>query len=189
MPAPVTKDGKKAGAGSGLPLDWVDLLSGPAFVATMLWEYRALKDRPHRRLGDMDHLTRAELSDPSLPPDPLVPVGYERRDTAASLTMLAGNVAVNLAYAGVLAKANGWLFRHRVADVGRRRWSFAAAMVAWDFLYYWSHRWQHEHRIFWGRGSCGRAARGTRAIARRIAPSGRRCSSSCGSRRRGTSPR
>ena len=34
---------------------------------------------------------------PELPPDPLVPVGYERDDTKASLTMLAGNVAVNLA--------------------------------------------------------------------------------------------
>ncbi len=133
-----------------LPLDTVDLLSGPAFVVTMLAEARALRNAPERREpGDLDHWTREELSDPSLPPDPLIPVGYEKRDTRASLTMLAGNVAVNLALAGVYGRINSWLFGKRVADLGARRGAFLTSMLMWDFLYYWDHRWQHEKRIFW----------------------------------------
>ena len=97
---------------SKLPLDTVDLLSGPAFVITMLAEARALRKAPQlREFGDLDDWSLEELSDPSLPADPLIPVGYERRDTRASLTMLAGNVAVNLALAGVYGRINSWLIR------------------------------------------------------------------------------
>jgi sterol desaturase/sphingolipid hydroxylase (fatty acid hydroxylase superfamily) len=135
---------------TSLPLDKVDLVSGPVFIVTMLAEARALKRRPVlREMGDLDDWTKEELADARKPGDELVPVGYESRDTAASLAMLVGNVTVNIAYAGLLAKANQFLFRHRVVSLGKRRGSFLAAMVIWDFLYYWDHRWQHEKRIFW----------------------------------------
>lgn len=135
---------------TSLPLDKVDLVSGPVFIITMLAEARALRRRPVlREMGDLDGWSKEQLGDPSEPGDELIPVGYEARDTAASLAMLVGNVAVNVAYAGALTKANQFLFRHRVADIGKRRGSFLAAMVLWDFLYYWDHRWQHEKRIFW----------------------------------------
>ncbi len=131
-------------------LDAIDLASAPIFVITMLAEARALRGRPElRELGDLDDATREELSDPSPRADPLVPVGYERRDTTASLAMLAGNVAVNLAAAVALNKVHRFLYRNRVADVGGRRGSFLKAMLAWDFLYYWNHRFMHDHRIFW----------------------------------------
>jgi len=133
-----------------LPVGKVDLLSIPLFAITMAAEARTLGARSElRRPGDLDGWTREELSDPSPPADPLIPVGYESRDTIASLAMLAGNVAVNLAFAGVLNKANRALFGKRVANLGARRGGFLAAMLAWDFLYYWDHRWQHERRIFW----------------------------------------
>ena len=132
-----------------LPIDKVDLVSGPVFVLTMLAEARALRHRPLREPGDLDDWTPEQLADPSLPADELVPVGYERRDTAASLSMLVGNVAVTVAYYGALSRVSRFLFRHRVADLGRRKGSFVVAMVMWDFLYYWSHRWQHEKRILW----------------------------------------
>ena len=132
-----------------LPLDTVDLISGPAFVVTMLAEARSLRGRTQREMGDLDSWTREELSDPSLPPDELIPVGYEPRDTRASLTMLVGNVTVNLALAGVLGKVNSWIFGKRIANLGAKRGAFLMSMVAWDFLYYWDHRWQHEKRIFW----------------------------------------
>jgi sterol desaturase/sphingolipid hydroxylase (fatty acid hydroxylase superfamily) len=132
-----------------LPIDKVDLVSVPIFAVTMLAEARALKHRQLREPGDLDEWTPAQLSDPSLPPDELIPVGYEKRDTTASLAMLAGNVAVNLAYYGALSRVNKFLFRHRITDLGRRKGSFVVSMVMWDFLYYWSHRWQHEKRILW----------------------------------------
>ena len=131
------------------PIDTIDLLSLPVFVGTMVWEYRVLARRDVREFGDLDHATPDELSDPRLPPDPLVPVGYERRDTAASLAMLAGNVAVNLAIAGAVGAMGRWFFKRRVIDLGATKWSLPAAMVLWDFLYYWDHRWMHEVRLFW----------------------------------------
>jgi len=133
-----------------LPVDKTDLVSLPLFVATMLAEAAVLRGRPElRTAGDLDEWTPEQLSDPTLPADPLVPVGYERNDTRTSLTMLAGNIALNLSWAGLLGRASRGLFGRRVMNLGRAPGSFALAMVAWDFLYYWSHRWQHEKRIFW----------------------------------------
>ncbi len=133
-----------------LPIDKVDMASVPMFAATMLAEARALRNRPVlREMGDLDDWTTAQLSDPSLPPDELIPVGYKRNDTVASLTMLAGNIAVNLAIANALGKVASRLFGRRVITISGRRGSLLAAMVTWDFLYYWNHRWQHEKRIFW----------------------------------------
>ena len=76
----------------------------------MLWEARVLAKRELREEGDLDDATREELSDPSLPPDPLVPVGYEPRDTRASLTMLGGNIVVNLAMAGAVGAMSKFVF-------------------------------------------------------------------------------
>ncbi len=132
-----------------LPIDTVDLLSVPMFAGTILWERRVLARRELRQEGDLDLASAQELSDPSLPADPLVPVGYEARDTRASLTMLVGNVAVNLAMAGALAAIQRRLFGRRVTDIGATKWSLPVAMVAWDFLYYWDHRWMHEVRLLW----------------------------------------
>jgi sterol desaturase/sphingolipid hydroxylase (fatty acid hydroxylase superfamily) len=115
----------------------------------MFAEWWKLRGRDKRVLGDMYDATPEELSGTQLPADELVPLGYEKRDTTASLTMLLGNVAVDLALAGVYGKIDSKLFKHRVSNFGQRRGSFVAAMVLWDFLYYWDHRWQHEVRLFW----------------------------------------
>ncbi|MFV2039871.1 MAG: sterol desaturase family protein [Acidimicrobiales bacterium] len=135
---------------SSIPLDAIDLASGPVFAITMVAEAAAIRRRAQlRTLGDLDDVSRANLSDPRLPPDPLVPLGYERRDTAASLWMLAGNVAFSFATAAFLGRVQSRLFRHRVGNIGGRPGSMAAAMVLWDLLYYWNHRWMHEVRLLW----------------------------------------
>ena len=132
-----------------LPLDKIDLASGPIFIATMLWEAQVLKKRQQRDVGDLDHATLDELSDPSLPADPLVPIGYQRDDTRTSLLMLAGNVAVSLAFAGAYGTLTKKLYDKRRITFTNPKVSFAATFIAWDFLYYWSHRLQHERRLLW----------------------------------------
>jgi sterol desaturase/sphingolipid hydroxylase (fatty acid hydroxylase superfamily) len=132
-----------------LPIDVVDLLSLPTFIATMIWESRGLAKRELRDEGDLNDASREELCDPTLPADALVPVGYEPRDTKASLTMLGGNIVVNLALVGAVGVMNKFVFKRRVADIGATKWSLPVAMVTWDFLYYWDHRWMHEVRLFW----------------------------------------
>ena len=130
-------------------IDIVDKASVPLFVITMLAEHRSLKKANKRTLGDLYDADLETLSGTHLPPDPLVPLGYERRDTVASLSMLVGNVAFSFATAAAFSRFDRFLFRHRVSNVGSRRGSFVGAMVLWDFLYYWDHRWMHEVRLLW----------------------------------------
>jgi sterol desaturase/sphingolipid hydroxylase (fatty acid hydroxylase superfamily) len=132
-----------------LPIDALELAAAPIFVVSMLAEHAALRNRELRQFGDLDDATAEELSSPALPADPLVPVGYERRDTTASLSMLAGNVASNLLFAAVIGNVMQRVFGRRVANVSTHRGSWAIAMVMWDFLYYWDHRWMHQVRLFW----------------------------------------
>ncbi len=97
-----------------LPIDKTDMVTLPFFVATMLAEAKVLRERSElRELGDLDDWTPQQLSDTSPPPDPLIPVGYEPRDTKASLTMVAGNIALNLAWAGVVGRASRAIFGRR----------------------------------------------------------------------------
>lgn len=136
--------------GSGkLPLDKVDIASGPIFIATMLWEAKILRERNQREFGDLDSWTGEQLSDPTDPPDPLVPVGYDTTDTRASLLMLLGNVTVNALLAPVFAKTTNTLYERRFFTIKNPVASWVTAFIAWDFIYYWSHRWQHERRLLW----------------------------------------
>ncbi len=125
-------------------VDRVDLASLPYFAITMVAEGRALAKHTTREPGSL-----LEPSDPGTDPDPLIPVGFERRDTVASLAMLVGNIAVNTATRAPLARLGERLFRRRVFGLRSGPGSFIAALVVWDLLYYWSHRLQHEHRVLW----------------------------------------
>ncbi|MBK6694031.1 MAG: sterol desaturase family protein [Myxococcales bacterium] len=76
-------------------------------------------------------------------------VGYEVKDTWASLGMGIGSLvtvtAINL---GVFAMAT-WLWAHRLTDLGQGVLGWTVALVGWDFAYYWRHRLEHECRLFW----------------------------------------
>jgi sterol desaturase/sphingolipid hydroxylase (fatty acid hydroxylase superfamily) len=136
-------------------LDRVDKASVPIFIGTMLWEHAALKRRALRPLPAIDATDADVIDDPAskpgaLPADRLVPLGYERSDTTASLAMLAGNIAFTLGTASLIGKVYDKVFARRLLTITSRRTQYAAAMVAWDFLYYWDHRWMHEVRLLWG---------------------------------------
>lgn len=76
-------------------------------------------------------------------------VGYEAKDTAASLSMGVGNLAIGLAASAVLAPIERKVHDRRLIDVGRGPLGWAVALIGWDFLYYWNHRWGHEVRVMW----------------------------------------
>jgi len=77
-------------------------------------------------------------------------LGYDdRRDTAASLTMgILSTVAVLPVNALVFAVA-GLLFPFRLFDAGTGALGWALALVGWDLVYYWNHRFEHEIRVLW----------------------------------------
>jgi sterol desaturase/sphingolipid hydroxylase (fatty acid hydroxylase superfamily) len=135
-------------------LDVIDQASVPIFIVTMLAEAAVLKRRSKRGgatrvLGDLDGADLQTLSGLQRPPDPLVPLGYERKDTTASLAMLVGSVAATFATAAVLERLDGAMFKRRISNVGSRKHSLLAALVLWDLLYYWNHRLMHEVRVLW----------------------------------------
>jgi sterol desaturase/sphingolipid hydroxylase (fatty acid hydroxylase superfamily) len=130
-------------------LDLVDKLTLPMFAITMLMEHAKLRKTPKRSVDEVIVSDRQQVADPLSAPDRLVPVGFERRDTTASLTMLAGNIAFGFAFMAAFGRADRFLFRHRVSNLGLRRGSIGTAMLLWDFIYYWDHRWMHEIRLLW----------------------------------------
>ena len=117
------------------------VLAIPAFFATMGIEYVVL-----RRRGATGRLPPETTTESNYE----APIGYERKDALASLAMGVGSLAVNLAYARLLTgPVDRWLYRHRVANLGKKRFALVGAIVAWDLLYYWDHRIQHTARLGW----------------------------------------
>jgi hypothetical protein len=86
------------------------------------------------------------------------PLGYDARDTVASLVMGVGMLLVNAGVGRLLAPGMHWLYEHRVLHLGGRpdpatgrtpHRALLAAVLLWDFAFYWEHRLSHEHRVMW----------------------------------------
>jgi sterol desaturase/sphingolipid hydroxylase (fatty acid hydroxylase superfamily) len=106
----------------------VVLYAIPAFVAFMMVE--ALWARRARREGQ--------------------PIrGYEARDTAASLAMGLGNVAIGSVWKGVVFGLWSWLHAFRLFELPPTWATWACLVVAEDLAYYWFHRSHHEVRMLW----------------------------------------
>ena len=75
--------------------------------------------------------------------------GYTGRDTATSLSMGVGSLVVGLLVTA--AGLGGYLlvWQVRIFDLGAGWIAFAAAIVGYDFMYYWFHRYSHEIRFLW----------------------------------------
>ena len=128
--------------GSGGELD-LTKAAIPAFTVTMAIEMLAL-----RRRSTVD--PRADLGPQVSNVDR--PAGYEVKDTLASLAMGVGMLSIGLVADRALTPLHerlGGALPARLARLGTRRGSLVGAIVAWDLLYYWQHRWGHEVRLFW----------------------------------------
>ena len=99
------------------------VLAVPLYFALIWWEVRAL--------------TRLKAAGKDV-------LGYERRDTWASL--LIG--AVSLITVGglnlVVKILSEWLWDYRLTDLGNGILGWTVALLGWDFAYYWLHRVEHE---------------------------------------------
>ena len=110
----------------------------PIFLGTIALEYLSLRRRPTVQLDSDTTASNVEL-----------PVGYETRDAATSIAMGLGSLIVNGFAGHLLTPLDTQVFRHSRFSLGTRRSGFALAVLAWDFLYYWDHRWSHERRVLW----------------------------------------
>jgi sterol desaturase/sphingolipid hydroxylase (fatty acid hydroxylase superfamily) len=62
--------------------------------------------------------------------------------------VVAGGVAITSTWASRTTMDRMWA-RRFVRDLGRGPLALAAAVLGWDFLYYWNHRFMHESRYMW----------------------------------------
>lgn len=76
-------------------------------------------------------------------------IGYEKRDTWASLAMGIGSLVTVTALNAAIYTLAKILFQHRLTDLGTGALGWTVAIVGWDFLYYWHHRVEHESRFLW----------------------------------------
>ncbi len=68
-----------------------------------------------------------------------------------------GALAVSAVASTALITSTTWaamtggkvLFARSPLDLGRGRWALVAAVLGWDFIYYWNHRLSHESRWLW----------------------------------------
>ncbi len=91
----------------------------------------------------------AEARTPDGTPLPREDGPARRLASAGGVTTIAlGGVALATAWASVTAPQRLWA-RRVLPDLGRGPLALAAAIVGWDFIYYWNHRFMHECRALW----------------------------------------
>ena len=64
------------------------------------------------------------------------------------VAVVTGGIAITTALAS-RTTANRMWSRRLVRDLGRGPAALAAAVLGWDFIYYWNHRFMHESRYMW----------------------------------------
>jgi sterol desaturase/sphingolipid hydroxylase (fatty acid hydroxylase superfamily) len=63
-------------------------------------------------------------------------------------TVVAGGVTITSAWASRTTADRMWK-RRLVEDLGTGPVALAMAVLGWDFIYYWNHRFMHESRYMW----------------------------------------
>lgn len=74
---------------------------------------------------------------------------YCAKDALTSLTMGAGNIAINSAFAFLSLAVLAFAAQHQLLDLGLGITTAIAGVLVHDFLYYWKHRIGHRVRWFW----------------------------------------
>jgi sterol desaturase/sphingolipid hydroxylase (fatty acid hydroxylase superfamily) len=105
------------------------LYAAPFFVALLAVEWLTF-----RHTGDHDHGL----------------VGYDAKDTATSLSMGSGNLAINVAWKVAVAAIYAGFYELTPLRIPSDAWwAWALLFFADDVAYYWFHRVSHEVRVFW----------------------------------------
>ena len=77
-------------------------------------------------------------------------LGYDRKDTATSLTMGLGNAAINIGWKVAVTAVYAGLYELTPLRIPSDAWwAWVLLFFADDFAYYWFHRVGHEVRVFW----------------------------------------
>jgi sterol desaturase/sphingolipid hydroxylase (fatty acid hydroxylase superfamily) len=87
---------------------------------------------------------------PAIGPDSHAPVGLAFRRTHAGLAVSAvASTALVVSTTWAAMTSGKRLFDRSPLDLGAGAWACGAAILGWDFIYYWNHRASHESRWLW----------------------------------------
>ena len=87
---------------------------------------------------------------PAVEPEDRASVGSAFRRTHAGLAVSAvASTALAVSTTWAALTSGKRLFERSPLDLGTGAWAWGAAILGWDFLYYWNHRASHESRWLW----------------------------------------
>jgi len=91
-----------------------------------------------------------EVATTAYAPAPPAPPSTARRIASVGgvAAVAVGGVAITTAWTAATTPERLWE-RRLVRSIGDGRAALAAAVVGWDFLYYWNHRFMHTSRYMW----------------------------------------
>lgn len=76
---------------------------------------------------------------------------YRFNDAITNLNIGIGNQAFNLFFKVLLLGAYLWIYQHWAFwHIPANAWTFILCLFAFDFIFYWAHRWSHEINFWWG---------------------------------------
>jgi sterol desaturase/sphingolipid hydroxylase (fatty acid hydroxylase superfamily) len=75
---------------------------------------------------------------------------YDGGETAASIGVAVGDLAMRIMTGAVVAVPFLWLYQHRLFEIALDRvWTWVALFLSVEFAYYWFHRASHRVRWLW----------------------------------------
>jgi sterol desaturase/sphingolipid hydroxylase (fatty acid hydroxylase superfamily) len=81
-------------------------------------------------------------------PDPVARRARRVAGVGGVVAIAAGGIAITTSLASRTTANRMWR-RRVVRDLGTGPIAVAAAILGWDFIYYWNHRFMHESRYMW----------------------------------------
>lgn len=76
--------------------------------------------------------------------------GYDWRESAATLGVMAGQITIRAATAGIIVPVLYWVHAHRLTAIDPHHWAgWVALFLGVELAYYWFHRLSHEVRFMW----------------------------------------
>ena len=120
---------------------------GVAVVAAAVTTAADVVARRSERRGSPEDVADPGGDDPGRPTRP--PSAARRVASVGGVAAVAvGGVALTSAWATATTSERLWA-RRFVPSLGNGPAALAAAVVGWDFLYYWNHRFMHTSRYMW----------------------------------------
>lgn len=75
---------------------------------------------------------------------------FRLNDTITNLNIGVGHLLTRLFLGFILIGAYNFFYSIAPIKLPENFWTWIACFIAYDFFFYWAHRWGHEVNLFWG---------------------------------------